>query len=254
MENFNFFIGIDISKATLDWAVVVSNKLLFHHQSTNDKAGIEGFIKQLKAQCPNANFTNSLYCMEHTGIYNNHLLNFLYSKQAKVWLEHPIHIKDSLGMIRGKNDKVDAQRIATYAYKNRDEVHLWTPKRDVIQKLDRLTALRNRLIKVRKMMQSPLTDCKDFISKKDLNEAKKSCENTLKSLDKDIKKVNQDIQSTIQNDPYLKELYEFIESVKGIGPAIATEILIVTNEFKNITEPKKFAASAVRLSCWRCTI
>ena len=55
-----------ISKCTLDFAVVVANKLLFHHQTTNDKLGIEGFIKQLKAQCPNANFTNSLYCMEHT--------------------------------------------------------------------------------------------------------------------------------------------------------------------------------------------
>lgn len=244
METFSFFIGIDISKATLDWAVIVSNKLLFHHQSTNDKAGIEGFIKQLKVHCPNANFENSLYCMEHTGIYNNHLLNFLHSKQANIWLEHPIHIKDSLGMIRGKNDKVDAQRIATYAYKNRDEVRLWIPKRDVIQKLDRLTALRNRFIKVQKMMQSPLTDCKDFISKKDLNEAKKACENTLKALDKDIKKVNQDIQSTIQNDPYLKELYEFIESVKGVGPAIATEIIIVTNEFKAINDPKKLACHA----------
>jgi transposase len=85
------------------------------------------------------------------GIYNNHLLNFLHSKQANIWLEHPIHIKDSLGMIRGKNDKVDAQRIANYAYKNRDEVRLWVPKRDVIQKLDRLTALRSRLIKARKI-------------------------------------------------------------------------------------------------------
>jgi DNA invertase Pin-like site-specific DNA recombinase len=31
---------------------------------------------------------------------------------------------------------VDAKRIAFYAYKNRDEVRLWTPKLDVIQKLD----------------------------------------------------------------------------------------------------------------------
>lgn len=54
----------------------------------------------------------------------------------------------------------------------------------------------------------------------------------------------QDIQGTIQSDPYLKELYELIESVKGVGPAIATEILIVTNEFKNINEPKKFACHA----------
>lgn len=102
----------------------MANKLLFHFQSSNDKKGIESFIKHFKAQCPNETFANSLYCMEHTGIYNNHLLNFLHSKQAKVWLEHPIHIKNSLDMIRGKNDKVDAQRIATYAYKNRDEVHL----------------------------------------------------------------------------------------------------------------------------------
>lgn len=244
MESFSFFIGIDVSKATLDFAVVVTNKLLFHYHSTNDKCGIEAFVKQLKAGCPGADFSNSLYCMEHTGIYNNHLLNFLHSKKAKIWLEHPIHIKESLGMIRGKNDKVDAQRIATYAYKNRDEVRLWVPKRAVIQKLDRLTALRNRLIKVRKMMQTPLTDCKDFISKGDLCEARKGCQNTLKALDGDIKKVNQDIQGTIQSDPYLKELYELIESVKGVGPAIATEILIVTNEFKNINEPKKFACHA----------
>ncbi|TAF28477.1 MAG: hypothetical protein EAZ70_05030 [Runella slithyformis] len=153
----------------LDWAVVVANKLFFHYQSTNDKTGIEAFVKQLKSQCPDANFVNSLYCMEHTGIYNNHLLHFLQAKQAKIWLENPIQIKDSLGMIRGKNDKIDAQRIASYAYKNRDEVRLWIPKREVIQKLDRLTALGNRLIKVRKIMQTPLTDCKDFISKKDLN-------------------------------------------------------------------------------------
>ena len=190
MESFSFFIGIDVSKATLDYAVVVDNKQLFHYQSTNNKPGIESFFKQLKAQCSGADFSNSLYCMEHTGIYNNHLLNFLHLKQAAIWLEHPIHIKESLGMIRGKNDKVDAQRIATYAYKNRDEARLWEPKREVIQKLDRLTALRKRLIKARKMMQSPLTDCQDFVSQKDLLEARKGCQNTMRALDKDIKKVN----------------------------------------------------------------
>ena len=74
--------------------------------------------------------------------------------------------------------------------RGRDEVRLWVPKHDIIQKLDRLTAPRNRLIKVGKMMQSPLTDCKDFISKKDLSEAKKACQSTMQALDKDIKKVN----------------------------------------------------------------
>ncbi|SFF07101.1 IS110 family transposase [Spirosoma endophyticum] len=66
METFTLFIGIDISKATLDWAVVVANKLLFHYQSLNDQKGIESYVKHLKQQYPEASFDNSLFCMEHT--------------------------------------------------------------------------------------------------------------------------------------------------------------------------------------------
>ena len=244
METFNLFIGIDISKATLDWAVVIANKLLFHYQSSNDKKGIESFLKHLTQQCPEASFGNSLYCMEHTGIYNNHILSLLQVNKASVWVEHPIHIKESLGMIRGKNDKVDAQRIALYAYKNREQVRLWTPKREVIQELDRLTATRSRLVKVRKMLQSPLTDSDGFIAKKDHKAQKKSCQKTLDALTQDIKQVQAEITATIENDPYLKELYGYVQSVKGIGPAIATELLIITNEFKAITDPKKLACHA----------
>lgn len=244
MENPTTFVGIDISKATLDWAVVIAGKLLFHYQSPNDAKGIESFISQLQQQHPQASFSNSLYCMEHTGIYNNHLLNFFQHKQINLWVEHPIHIKESLGMIRGKNDKVDAQRIALYAYKNREEARLWTPKREVIQQLDRLTATRNRLVKVRKMLQSPLTDSDGFIAKKDHSAQKKACQKTLDALGKDIKQLQADIAELITSDPYLKELYEYVQSVKGVGPAIATELLIITNEFKSITDPKKLACHA----------
>ncbi len=185
--------------------------------------------------------------------YNNHILRFVDINKVNIWVEHPIHIKESLGMIRGKNDTVDAQRIALYAYKNRDEVRLWTPKREVIQQLDRLTATRNRLVKVRKMLQSPLTDSDGFISTKAHRTEKKSCQKTLDALTKDIKQIQADIADTIANDPYLKELYGYVQSAKGIGPAIATELLIITNEFKAITDPKQLAASAVRLSRWCCS-
>ena len=92
-----------------------------------------------------------------------------------------------------------------------------------------------------------------FISKKDHTAQKKACQKTLDALTQDIKQVQAEITATIEHDPYLKELYGFVQSVKGIGPAIATELLIVTNEFKTITDPKKLAASAVRLSCWCST-
>ena len=44
-----------ISKATLDFAVVLANKVLFHFQSSNDEDGIELFVKHLKTACPESN-------------------------------------------------------------------------------------------------------------------------------------------------------------------------------------------------------
>lgn len=87
-------------------------------------------------------------------------------------------------------------------------------------KLDRLTATRSRLVKIRKMLQSPLTDSDGFIAKKEHNEAKKSCQKTMDALTKDIKQIQADIAAVIANDPYLKELYGYVQSVKGIGPAL----------------------------------
>jgi transposase len=41
MKNYAFFIGIDVSKETLDFALIVNNVVQFHLQATNDKFGIE---------------------------------------------------------------------------------------------------------------------------------------------------------------------------------------------------------------------
>ena len=118
-------------------------------QVTNDKLGIELFIKLVRKHDKSFSFENSLFCMEHTGIYNNPLLNYLHQKQANVWLEQATQIKASMGVSREKNDKVDSQKIGLYAYKNREDVKLWTPKRPVIVQIDRLTALRERLAECR---------------------------------------------------------------------------------------------------------
>ena len=57
----------------------------------------------------------------------------------------------------------------------------------------------------------------------------------------DLKAVDKKIKQLIDQDPVLKELFDIVDSVKGIGPVIATEVLITTNEFKDITDPKKYA-------------
>ena len=42
----------------------------------------------------------------------------------------------------------------------------------------------------------------------------------------------------------MKELFEFITSVPGIGVVTASEVFVATNEFNNIAEPKKLACHA----------
>lgn len=61
--------------------------------------------------------------------------------------------------------------------------------------------------------------------------------------------VEKQINTLIQSDDRLKELFAWITarrpgSVPGVGDAIATEVLVATNEFKAINDPKKLACHA----------
>lgn len=240
---FDLFIGIDVSKATLDFAVLKANQILFHLQVSNDKKGITEFLKQLRQQTK-ASIRQCLFCMEFTGIYNNPLLNALHQQSAPVWVERAAHIQESMGLTRGKTDQVDAKRIALFAYKNRDEVRLWKPKRAVMATLDRLTAQRARLVKVIKMLQTPLTDSEGFIDKADRKADQEACKASLKALKADLKSADKAITELAQQDPELKRLFERVTSVVGISQTTAAEIILATNEFQDITDPKKFACYA----------
>jgi transposase len=237
--NYNFFIGIDVSKKTLDFAVFKGKDLLFKWTAENDESGIRKFWTQLKLQqgfCVN----EAIFCMEHTGIYNQHLLSFLYSKKTFVCLEAAVHIKLSSGLQRGKSDQIDAIRIAQYAYKNCTALRLWQPKRQVIQQLKHLSALRSRLINARKQLTVAINEVISF-DKPTASECKKLCKASVKSLGEDIKRVELKMDQVIASDEELKRLFSIVTSIEGIGKVTATEMIITTNEFKDITDPAKFA-------------
>lgn len=156
-------------------------------------------------------------------------------------LEQATQIKASMGVSREKNDKVDSQKIGLYAYKNREDVKLWTPKREIITQLDRLTALRERLVKTIKTLKTPFSDAEGLVDKKILQTEIALCQTSINALKKDLEAVDKRIRELINTDPKLKELFDIVDSVKGIGQVIATEIIITTNEFKDINDPKKYA-------------
>ncbi|WP_345271644.1 IS110 family transposase, partial [Nibrella viscosa] len=240
---FDYFIGVDVSKATLDFAVAKANQVIFLQQVSNDKKGISQFLKELRKQTK-ATLEQCLFCLEFTGIYNNPLLKVLHRASAHIWVERAAHIQESMGLSRGKTDRMDAKRIALFAYKNREEARLWTPPRAVIAQLDRLTAQRSRLVKVIKILQTPLTDSEGFLDKADRRADRQACRASLEALKADLKATDDAITELAQTDPELNRLFERVTSVVGISQTTAAEIIVTTNEFKTITDPKKFACYA----------
>lgn len=240
---FTYFIGTDVSKGELDFAVMQGKALLFHKEIANKQEDILAFIKEL-VKLPGFDLSKAVFCMEHTGIYNNHLLACLHKKGANICLEAATQIKQSLGNIRGKNDKIDSIRIADYAYMKRDKLRLWKPKREVIQQLAHYSAMRSRLIEAKKMLTVPLKEHDSFSSKKIAKQNTASCSHTLKAIDADLDRTEKAMDKIIAADDELKRLFSLVTSVSGIGKVTATQILITTNEFKDIHDPKQYACYA----------
>lgn len=161
--DIRYYVGIDIAKATLDWAVYDGKKVVLQTSTPNTVTGIKTALRLLKT-LPDWKPTETVFCMEHTGIYNAHLLDFLHKLCFPIWLESSLQIKKAVGLQQGKTDSIDAQRIAEYAYRFRDQIRLWEPPCAVVQQLAMLSTSRQRLIQVYNQLALPLNEQQSFVN------------------------------------------------------------------------------------------
>jgi transposase len=131
-------------------------------------------------------------------------------------------------MTRGKDDKVDARRIAQYAYKNREELVFWKPQREVFQKLQAMLTLRERLIKAKNQLQVPLQESQNFVEASIVKSVTASSQPVIRAITKELKELDLKIRSIAQVDQQIKKQYDYITSVPGVGPIIALNVIIRT--------------------------
>ncbi len=239
---FTNFVGIDVSKSKFDLALIkaLDKDHVFHGVFENTPKGIKSMVKFLEKE-HKINLDETIFCMEFTGIYCRPLTSFFVKRNCNVWIEMPVNIIRSLGLQRGKNDRVDAHRIALYAYKNRDDVKLWKPQRDLVLKLRDLLALRERLINAQKSLQAPI---KELIAVGDTKAAEvvsNNCQKTLSSIEKEIGQIDKNLDDLVNNDPHLKELFRLAKSVPGVGKLTALFMICFTDEFSVYNNPKQLA-------------
>jgi len=233
-----YFVGIDVSKETLDLSVVQGNLQIFYLRVMNNLEGLKQFFKS----CPKEiDLKGAVFCMEHTGIYTFYVIEFLVSKKVALWIESGSKIKKSLGMQRGKNDKVDAFRIAQYAFKNRDEIKLWEPPRQQVKTLKKLLSMRTRCVNLKKITQVPLKENAGFSSRQEARLENKMFASTLKAIKQDLARIDKAIMELIKCDENMNHVFQLITSVEGVGTVVAANMIVITNEFKSFSNAKKFA-------------
>src|SRR5258705_7739924 len=159
---FRHFLGIDVSKQTLDICILRDGKIVKQLRIKNLSREIRKTFSRLQKE--GFAIEETLCCMEHTGIYNNLLLFYFQELGYTVWVESARQIKLSMGMLRGKSDKLDASRIAQYVYKNQMSLKVWKPKREILEKLQALLKNRNRLLKIKNQLSTFIKESKNFIA------------------------------------------------------------------------------------------
>ena len=106
----------------------------------------------------NMNASNILFWCENTVICVSNLISWSVEHSYQLWVEKAIQIKRSIGMQRGKNDKVDAHRIVMYAFRYHDQVVIFERPRQEVEELKHLLTTRQRLTKQKKQLEVPLKE------------------------------------------------------------------------------------------------
>ena len=242
MEQVKFFIGTDVSKEWLDMSIISAGKVLHHSQISNKASAIKRWLRQTQKEF-GYGVEDTLFSMEFTGLYNQHLLEVLDQNSAMIWVIPGLQISEGStnGLKRGKSDKQDAVRIAVYASKNTEQVRLWKKPRKVLKQLQTLLMLREKLQKTKHQYETTLKEHKKFSDAEQYKIISNCSEALLKVTGKELDKVEQEIKKLIHSDEKLKELNGYITSVDGVGFVTAANVLVTTNEFLDISEAKQYA-------------
>lgn len=243
MSKFKHFVGIDVSKEYFDAVVILegAKEKSIHNQFTNDYKGIKLLCKWLKEH--GSTSENTLVCLEHTGMYGKLIIKYLIGFNFSLWVEMSLKIIRSIGVQRGKNDKVDAERIAYYAKKNQQEAVIFKMPRKEVDKIRNLLSLREKLVTTKASLSRNAKELKSF----DLEVAKlseKLQKNTIKGITLDLKNIENQLNEIIVQDENLTRIYELVTSVIGIGKVTALFLICFTNEFTMYSNPRQLACYA----------
>lgn len=238
------FIGIDVSKKKLDVSFLAQQFMQNpkHFIVDNNEKGIHQMISKIEKQI-GIEKDKWLICFEDTGVYSMSLALFLSETGLTFCQESSLRIKRSLGIKRGKNDKLDSKEIMQYAEVFQHKLRLSHFPKKELQELKFLLSHRERLMKQKHGLKVSSNEAYECFRNETTTFILEESKELLKHYDCMIDKVETKIKELVQKDEELKSNFDLATSVVGINLIITCYMMVQTNNFTSFNQ-REYACHA----------
>jgi len=224
---YNCYIGIDVSKKSLD--IAIEGRKVF--QVENSIPGYKVFFKQIPKD------GSVLVVMEASGGYERHATRWLTEQGISVSVVNAKRVRDyakAAGRL-AKTDVIDAGIIMQYG-----QIFNPTPqvmKKQELENLDMLTKRRAQVVRLITLEKQHLESAPDKM--------KQRITKHIKALQKDLKTIELEQAEAIKQDESLVEKVERINEIQGVGKVTAITILTELPEIGTLTNKEVAALTGV---------
>ena len=243
----DFFLAFDVAKSWVDLSLLeVVDQVkqgMVTERFDNTEDGIKLLDKYLKTRKVPLN-ERTLVVIENTGIYHRRIWKYCSEKGLPLHIGNAAGIKWSLGIVRGKNDVTDSQRLCNYCYRHADELKSTPPLDPAILELKDLLTARTRLINQANSTRVYLNELKSSNSKAVQKVMEQLHKSALEGMKKSLEAVEEQIKQYIDGNAAIKHNYQILLSVPGIGPVTAAYIICCTANFAWKISGKQLASYA----------
>jgi transposase len=239
----NLVAGIDVSKEKLDLCLLLEGKVVSEWEVENSTPAIVSTLQGV-LQRHSREASEVLICAEYTGQYGYPLGCACAELHIDLWMENAAQIKHSSGLTRGKNDPLDARKIAAYAARFQDKVRLFSLPEKKLATLKQLVSERDMYVCHKSKYQGQLTDQQRFMSQEDYSSKSQRMLTLLQGLEEAIAAIEEKIREVIDSDETLHRQHALLLSVDGVGEKTAVKMIVSTNAFRDFENARQFCCHA----------
>lgn len=237
------YVGIDISKEKCNLCYRSGLEIVREEECSNEVNALKKTFKSALKTLGTA-MDEVLICAEYTGRYIYPLTVACQELDIFLWMDDPTRIKNSMGLTRGKNDAIDAARIAEYAFRYSDKAVRYAIPDAALVSMKNLLSDREFLLTDKKRYQAQLSDQKRYMAPGDFKHKNSRWKKVIKSIDEQIASIDAEIETLIAADPVLARQKELLVSIDGIGERIAINMIAITGGFTRFQNARQFCSFA----------